>query len=523
MGKSNLQRRLIIMGHAKNVNVKKANQQHEYTPEQVRELGLCVEDPIYFIKKYVMIKHPVRGSIPFDMYLYQERMIKAFMENKFCVALASRQVGKSITAAAYILWFSIFHFDKTILIASNKNKNAMLMIRHIQFAYENLPMWIKPGVTEIGWNRHSVEFDNGSRIESTATTEDAGRSMSISLLYCDEFAFVKPNIQEEFWTSIEPTLSTGGSCIMTSTPNGDINIFAQIWRGALVGANGFFPIEVTWNEPPNRDQKFKEDTIAKIGERKWLQEYDCQFLSSDALLVDSLTLINLTNTIKNIKPAFEIRDVIFWKEPLPNHTYLIGVDPSTGSGKDFSAIEVYEFPSMEQVAEYRSNSVSSTSIYQVLRNILFYFEKKESAVYFSVENNGVGEGIISLFEADEHPPLTAEFVSETGKERRGITTTAKSKMRCCLSLKEMIEKGTIGIKSTIMLQEIKEFVRKRGAYEARRGSTDDSVAATLVAIRLMEEISTYDQDAYNKLFSQEYNEWSEGEYNDTSDPDPMVF
>lgn len=507
----------------KNPNIKKANQQHEYTPEQIRELERCANDPIYFIDKYVKIQDTVKGVIPFNIRSYQEKIIRAYQKNRFCVILSARQTGKSITSAAFILWFTIFQFDKTVGIASNKNKNAMEMIHRIRFAYENLPLWLKPGINVDGWNKHSVIFDNGSRILSDATSIDTFRGMSLSLLYLDEFAFVRPNVAEEFWTSVEPTLSTGGNCIMSSTPNGDNNIFAQVWRGAQVNINGFFPIEVKWDEPPGRDQKYKDQTIAKIGERKWLQEYECHFLSSDALLVDSLALINLTNIVKDIKPAFKIREVTFWKEPLPKHTYLVGVDPSTGSGKDFSVIEIYEFPSMEQIGEYRTNSMSSPALYQVLRNILLYLEKKEANIYFSVENNGVGEGVIALFESDEHPPTNSEFVSESGKERKGFTTTAKSKMRACLSFKDMVEKLTIKIKSKILLQEVKEFVRKHGSYEARRGSTDDCVAATLIIIRLLEEISTFDQDAYNKLHAQEYENWSEEDYSEDDGPLDIVF
>lgn len=140
----------------------------------------------------------------------------------------------STVAAAFLLWYSIFNFDKTVLIASRANDHAMEMIERIRFAYEYLPFWIKPGVRDDGWNKHTLGFDNGSRIMSTATSENAGRGYAISLLYLDEFAFVAPNIQELFWTSISPTLSTGGSCIMTSTPNGDMDIYAEIWRGANI-------------------------------------------------------------------------------------------------------------------------------------------------------------------------------------------------------------------------------------------------------------------------------------------------
>lgn len=281
------------MARAKNVNLKKPNQELEYTHEQVQELKRCAQDPVYFIKKYVMIQHPVRGALPFDLYSYQEKMIRAYQDNRYTVVLSARQTGKSVTSAAYLLWYAMFNFDKTVLIAANKNANAMEMILRIRFAYENLPFWIKPGVKDDGWNKHEIGFDNDSRIVSTATSEDSGRGMAISLLFLDEFAFVKPTIQDEFWTSIAPTLSTGGSCIMTSTPNGDMNIYAQVWRAAEQGTNGFHPIHVTWDEPPGRDGKFKEEETGRIGSRRWQQEYECCAGDSTVEIQDELGNIKM--------------------------------------------------------------------------------------------------------------------------------------------------------------------------------------------------------------------------------------
>ena len=189
----------------------------------------------------------------------------------------------SQTSAAFILWYAMFNTEKVVLIASNKNDNAMEMIHRIKYMYMYLPHWLKPGLQDDGWNKHQIGFDNGSRIISTATSENSGRGLSISLLFLDEFAFVRDTVQEEFWTSMAPTLATGGACIITSTPNGDSNLFATIWRGANipasydsnVGSNGFVPIEIAWNEPPGRDEKFKKKEIAKIGEVRWKQEYEC--------------------------------------------------------------------------------------------------------------------------------------------------------------------------------------------------------------------------------------------------------
>lgn len=507
----------------KNKLVKSAHQEMEYTPEQIVELKKCKNNPIYFIETFVKIVHPTKGAVNFKLYDYQCELIEMYWKNKDNIILSARQTGKSITTSAFILWFSIFHFDKTVLIASNKEKGAKEMVQRIRYAYEHLPMWLKPGVLDDGWNKHSVGFDNGSRIESTATAEDSGRGMSISLLYLDEFAFVAPNIAEEFWTAIAPTLSTGGNCIITSTPNGDLNLFAQMWRGAEMGVNGFASRWVKWNESPGRDEKFKEEMIGKLGQLKWDQEYECQFLSSDALLMSSIELQNQTARLEKLKALKELHGVKFWKEFEKHHTYLFGVDPSSGSGEDFSVITCFEFPSMEQVLEYRSNSMSPPHVYKVLKNLVRYAEMEGGTVYFSVENNGVGEGVISLYEADEHPPELSEFISEEGAKRRGFTTTHKTKMRACVNFKEMFEKNNMKINSLMLLKELKSFIRKSGSYAAQLGATDDSISAVLVVLRVLEEIATYDQTAYNKLHTYDNDDWFAGEegYSDHPDDQPM--
>lgn len=510
------------MAKKSNPYIKSANEEHEYTPEQLEELRRCATDVVYFVKHYCKIQHPVRGEIPFKLYPYQENMLRTFAGERLAVVLSARQTGKSQTSAAFLLWFATFHFDKTVLIASNKNDNAMEMIYRIRFMYERLPRWLKAGVNDDGWNKHSIGFDNGSRIHSTATSENAGRGMSISLLFLDEFAFVRDTVQQEFWTSMAPTLATGGSCIICSTPNGDYNLFAQTWRGANIpstdnpsqGINGFVPIEVKWDEPPGRDQKFKEQEIAKIGEVRWAQEYECKFLSNDPLLIDTVAMSNLTNVVRGIQPVGKSGEIVWYKRPSAGMTYLIGVDPATGTGSDFTTMVAYEFPSLEQVAEFRSNTMSSPLAYHTLKKMLHVFEKAQSTVYFSVENNGVGEGIIALYEADEQPPQTAEFVSEPGAARKGMTTTGKSKMKACLTFKEMVESSAMTVKSQALVAEMKQFVRKGNSYSAKSGGTDDLIMGSLIAIRLLEEIASFDQTAYDKLYTHAYTSISPSEYDD---------
>lgn len=525
------------MARRKNDRIKNPNQRTEYTVEQIQELTKCASDVVYFCRKYIKVRHPVRGSIPLVLYPYQEKMMKLYQENRFSVVLSARQTGKSICSAVYLLWYAMFHDDKTILIASNKNAGAMEMIYRIQYAYEELPSWLKPGVTEDGWNKHAVGFDNGSRIISTATSEDSGRGMSISLLFLDEFAFVPHNVQDAFWTSISPTLSTGGSCIVTSTPNGDSNLFAQIWRSAecgnMVGESeqniAFVPFRVRWDEPPGRDEKFKQQQIAILGELLWRQEFECEFLSSDALLIDTTVIAAIEQRSKNKQPKI-VNGFTFWNDPKPNETYIIGVDPSSGSGNDFSVIECFHFPSMEQVAEFRSNVMSSSTIYNKLKWLVNVFDTKGCTTYFSVENNGVGEGITSLFVNDERPPHFAELVSENTGTRLGMNTNVRTKIKACINFKEMVEKGRLTIYSPILFTEMKNFVRKRASYQAQTGSTDDCISACLIVVRVLEEIASYETGAFERLYTydeakQSFHIPGEGgeDDEDESDPMPMVF
>ena len=244
--------------------VKTPYQKEEYTPEQLMELAKCMKDPLHFIENHVWIQHPTKGRMYFHLFDYQRELIDAYHNHRYSIALISRQMGKSTAAAAYLLWYSMFNQDQTILIAAHKYSGAQEIMSRIRFAYELLPDYLRAGA--VSYNKGSIEFDNGSRIIAQATTDNTGRGLSISLAYLDEFAFVRPSIAREFWTALSPTLSTGGKCIITSTPNQDDDQFAQIWREACktideygneteTGKNGFKSYSADWKHHPDRDQE----------------------------------------------------------------------------------------------------------------------------------------------------------------------------------------------------------------------------------------------------------------------------
>ena len=250
--------------------IKKPNLQESYTIDQIGEILKCadpVTGPAYFLSNYFYIQHPVKGRLRYTPFEYQERLVESYHSNRFSISLMPRQTGKSTTAAGYLLWYAMFVPDSTILVAAHKYTGSQEIMQRIRYGYESVPDFIRAGVTT--YNKGSIDFDNGSRIVSTTTTDNTGRGMSISLLYLDEFAFVKPRMAKEFWTSISPTLATGGKCIITSTPNSDEDQFALIWKQANkcvdewgneteVGINGFKAFRSYWNEHPDRDEAWEK-------------------------------------------------------------------------------------------------------------------------------------------------------------------------------------------------------------------------------------------------------------------------
>lgn len=486
----------------KNTQIKKAHAADEYTPHMVAELLKCTKDPVHFLRNYIKIQHPTKGNMNFDMYEYQERYVRHLNDNRFVITLMARQQGKTLTTAMYLLWYAAFTPDVTVLIASKNQSHALEIAARIRFAYENLPNWLKPGVKY--YNRHNLEMDNGSRIISEATTEKTGRGLSISKLYLDELGFINPRIQQEMWASLAPTLSTGGSAIISSTPNGDTELFATLWRGAMSDSNGFKPFQVHWREHPERGDEYWNQMLSQLGELACRTEVGCEFLSSDALLISSMKLAQLRDS----KPVFQDMGFNFWVNETAlggrGQTYLVSCDPATGSGKDFSVIEVFDFPNLNQIAEYRTNDVNIPMLYAKLKWILNKLSvsnaRGRAEVIWTFERNGIGEALSALYQNDERQPEHAELYCDV-PGKFGIFTSGKTKILGCLQLKQLIEKINNGLKvnSQHLLFELKNFVAKGGSYEAKSGAADDTVMATVGIVRLLKRLSEWNDTAFNQV------------------------
>lgn len=496
------------------VLVKAPHRRETYTEQELEDFARCadpVDGPMHFMDNFFYIQHPVKGKMLYHPYEYQRRLIENYHTNRFSISLMPRQTGKSTSAAGYLLWYAMFVPDSTILIAAHKYLGAQEIMQRIRYAYELCPNHIRAGATS--YNKGSLEFDNGSRIVSQTTTENTGRGMSITLLYLDEFAFVRPTIAKEFWTSITPTLSTGGKAIITSTPNSDEDQFAYIWKGANkiedeygnprpngLGINGFKAFRAYWREHPDRDDKWAEEQQAQLGEERFRREMDCEFVINDETLISPIKLLEL----EGIEPVSKTGQVRWYRKPQKDHIYIVALDPSLGTGGDPAAIQVFEADTTEQVAEWRHNKTDVPTQVRIMADIIKEIHsavQDSKSIYYSVENNTIGEAaLISIAEYGEEN-IPGYFLSDnsvvgsTGRRfRKGFNTTNKSKIVACNKFKILVESGRMKINSKPLVSELKTFVANGASYEAKIGETDDLVMASLLVTRMLMMLQSYHSD-----------------------------
>ena len=438
---------------------------------------------------------------------FQRRLIENYHQNRYSISLMPRQTGKSTSATGYLLWYAMFVPDSTILIAAHKYTGAQEIMQRIRYAYENCPDHIKAGVTT--YNKGSLDFENGSRIVSATTTENTGRGMSITLLYLDEFAFVRPTIATEFWTSITPTLATGGKAIITSTPNSDEDQFALIWKQANkcedefgntteLGINGFKAYRADWREHPERDDKWAEQMKAQLGEDRFRREIGCEFIIADETLIAPAKLIDL----EGIEPILRQGQIRWYKTPQKGRIYTVAHDPAVGTGGDNAAIQIYEANTATQIGEWKHNKTSIPEQIKLIAQINKYIvdiTNEPNNLYYSVEVNGVGEAaLVSLNEYGMHN-VPGVFISEPGRKKRGFNTSSTSKLKACAKFKTLIESNKMTLNSRSLISELKNFVALGGSYKAKIGETDDLIMATLLTVRMIQQLSDFNYDLDNYI------------------------
>lgn len=394
----------------------------KYSEEEKEEISRCKDDVIYFADRYAFAMTD-EGVDKIKLRPYQKKVLKAFQNNRYCIYLASRQVGKSIMAAIFISWYLCFHYDRNVLVVANKFQTTNEIVSKIKHVLQNLPFFLKPGIRNIAVT--TIALDNGSKLISSATTPTAGIGFTNHLVYADEFAYVHNNIAEKFFKSIFPTLVSSkiSRMILTSTPNGK-NLFYRIYKSAIEKTNEFKPLRTDWWEVDGRDEKWKLKEISNLGsEELFNQEYGNSFELSTRLLIDSRTL-KIFNKLKTKYTNIKIEDLetdyysydhLKWHPKLfekltDDDKFIVSVDLGSGVGGDYTVINIFkvqrfnyakiynymnvpqgeeDFFSLVQVGMFRDNYTSNDeAAYMTADLIMDYLLPENTLIVVELNHRG---------------------------------------------------------------------------------------------------------------------------------------
>ena len=462
-----------------NSNLKKIGTVISFTEEQVLEYQKCSEDPVYFIDNYCYIVTLDHGLQPFKLYDCQKKKIKLIHDNRKVILMEGRQQGKTTSAAAYILWYTIFQESKSVAILANKTATAREIMSRYQLMYENLPMWMQQGIKT--WNKGDVELENGSKAFTAATTASGIRGKSVNMLYIDEASIIPNNIAEAFFTAVYPVISAGNTTkiLITSTPLG-YNHFWKFWNDAQNKRNDFIPMFIPYWEIPGRDAKWAEEQRRQLGDLKYNQEVLCKFLGSALTLIRS----DIIEQMSYDDPEYKKDGLDVYEFAEKNHMYVMVCDSAQGVGGDYSAfvvVDVTEVP-YKVVAKYRDNSIAPllypSVIYRVAKEyndafVMIEINFSEQVAYI-LYNEYEYENILFVHRDAKGQRVSGGFAG-AGKTQLGVNTDKKVKRIGCFNFKSLVEEKKLLIPDADIISEISTFIESKGTYAADEGYHDDLV------------------------------------------------
>lgn len=511
------------------INTKAPNLVFEYTREELEELAKCAADVTYFGNKYCYSMTD-EGIRQITLRPYQEDMLSAFQDNRFVVMLASRQIGKTVTSSIFIAWYLCFHSDRNIMVVANKLATTSEIVDKIKTVLNNLPFYMKPGITAGGVT--GMRFDNGCRLFSQATTKTAAIGFTIHLLFADEFAHIHSNFLLPFYRSIYPTLSSSqiSRIIICSTPNG-MNLFYEIYQGAVEQRNNYFPIRVDWWQVPGRDENWRKREVANLGsEELFNQEYGNQFLASSRLLFDSHTLMLMKRTAKEFvcketDPFLDYPDINNSLKWLPSfdpgdaqnleQSFVLAVDVGDGVGRDFSVINIFQlvpqsiasvrktrdftdetsFFRLNQVGMFRSNVHSVEELSKVIEILvfeLFNFDKVKIVLEINFKGNIVFEKLTKNKEFYPEIFLYTKQSLANDTLKLGVKIQKDNRETYCRELRTLVRDKKLVLNETRTFDELSSFgINSVGRYESQLAH--DDVAMTCVnLVALFESADFYE-------------------------------
>ena len=478
-------------GYNGNSSLKRIGIDFSYSEEQVLEIAKCVKDPIYFIDNYCYIVTLDHGIQPFKLYDCQKTKIKLIHDNRKVILMEGRQQGKTTSAAAYILWYTLFQDNKSVAVLANKSATAREIMSRYQLMFEYLPPWMQQGIKT--WNKGDIELEYGSIVFTSATTAAGIRGKSVNLLYIDEAAIIPNTVADAFFTAVYPVISAGQTTkiLITSTPLG-YNHFWKFWNDAINKNNDFVPMYIPYWEIPGRDEKWALEQKRQLGDLKYNQEVLCKFLGSSLTLINSDTIEYMTTC-----PTVYSKDGLdLYEYPINGqrdedeklvtkpHTYVIVADTAKGVGGDYSAfviVDITEVP-YKLVGKFRDNKIAPmlypTVIHKIAKdynNAYVLIEVNSSEQVAHIMHNELEYDNIIFVNRDTKKGQVVSGGFGGGKTQLGVQTDKRVKRIGCFTFKALVEEKKLLIMDADTISEISTFIQVRDSYAADDGYHDDLV------------------------------------------------
>lgn len=469
--------------------------------EKFEEYTRCAESFRYFAENYVYITHPKRGLVLFQLYGYQERCVKEYDDFKHNIIRKFRQGGLTTLTVIWALWRCMFKNDQKIMVLSKSDREAKGAGKIVTNVLKYLPEWLQPDV-ELDNQHEKVFRDTNGSIEFW--TCEAARSKSLTYLIIDEAAFIKN--MDEHWKSMYPTLSTGGSCIVISTVNGLGNWYEEWFHAAQQGKNMFHVIDIEYTENPEyNNEEWAKEMRANLGEKGWRQEVLGDFLGSGETYVSGETITKLAKSTGNappikklfanwenddsgvheewhmINPNYSKGALWIWEEPKDGVEYILSADVSHGVQQDNSAFIILRLDTLEQVAEFYSNSIPANDFAQVIHNTGKWY--KSALVLVEAAEQG-----LTVLNKLEFQLGYDNLYYETRRnaETAGVNVNKATRPVFLELMQSTLQNEGIKVNSFRLVKELKTFVVLNRKPQAQKGKHDDLVMSLAILLGVLD-------------------------------------
>ncbi len=492
--------------------------------ERLKEYAKCVQSPVYYGEKYCKVFDLTKGGmVPFKLFLRQKEFINNCINHRFNIVLKPRQAGVSTTAALFAATYGMFEDKRKVLIIANKQDTAHEFLKKVKEFVYYVPEWM--GITITRVTQGLIELNNGSIIKAVATSEDALRGFTPTLLILDEAAYIRGG--SEVWQASLPSLSTGGRAILLSTPFGLEELYYAIYDAAKNNKNNFHITEFKWYEDPrynkqlkwikgdiivdtwlNRivnDEDFKEfEKLVQLGfistspwfedmcrqlngdQRKISQEILCSFLGSgDNVISEKYIEIQEKENVKTpIRCECFDNNMWIWEEPIRDHQYILSSDVSRGDSADFSTIIIIDINTNHEVAEYQGKVPPD-----YLGEIIYDYANKYQAYSIVDITGGMGVAtVLKLLDLNLDKklihydlPKSKILMERLKRQRRGDKipgfNIGANRVLVVQEFERQVRQGEFVVRSKRAISEMKTFVYRNGRPDHMVGFNDDIILA----------------------------------------------